>query len=195
MRHALEIDSYDRYCGYACSLVAVDIEAAARAFGELFGSPDLRRRMGETGRRRAQEVFDWVNIIPQYEILWAELGELRRVQAAGRLPYPWPARMDPFDAFAGYPTRTLTPETVVALVDTEAALAIRRIKTYRSLAMVDFAAAVLPSAEMIETLADRLATAPCTAGALAGQFPAGQRSFVFRALCWLIKLGIIRTSP
>ena len=35
-RHALGIDSYDKYCGLNCSLISVDIEKTARAFEKLF---------------------------------------------------------------------------------------------------------------------------------------------------------------
>jgi starch synthase len=31
-RHALDIDTYDMYCGHSCSLVAVDVQATAQAF-------------------------------------------------------------------------------------------------------------------------------------------------------------------
>ena len=46
LRHALEIDNYDRYCGYVCSLVAVDVQATAQAFARLFQSPRLRNADG-----------------------------------------------------------------------------------------------------------------------------------------------------
>ncbi|NDF52148.1 MAG: glycosyltransferase, partial [Betaproteobacteria bacterium] len=44
LRHALEIDTYDMYCGHSASLVAVDIEAATQAFVELFQSTECRRQ-------------------------------------------------------------------------------------------------------------------------------------------------------
>ncbi len=33
-RHALEMDTYDMYYGHTCSLVAVDVQATDKAFGE-----------------------------------------------------------------------------------------------------------------------------------------------------------------
>ena len=97
-RHALEIDTYDMYCGHTCSLVAVDVPAAAAAFEKLFNSPELRRQMGEAGQKRAQQVYDWKTIIGQYEALWATQTELRIAGAKDLKPlaHPWPARMDPF---------------------------------------------------------------------------------------------------
>ena len=149
LRHALEIDTYDMYCGHTCSLVAADVEAAAEAFVRLFGSADLRRTMREAGRQRARSVYDWAAIIPQYEALWTQLGELRRAQSPALKPVanPWPARMDPFHAFGGYASQTLTQQTLLALTDSDATAALQRVSAYRALAMVDFARTVLPTAD------------------------------------------------
>jgi len=152
--HALEIDTYDMYCGHACSLVAVDIAATTRAFVRLFQEPELRRQMGEAGRVRAREVYDWKTIIRQYEALWAGLRELRVAKASELkpLPHPWPARLDPFHGFASYPTYHLTSGTRLELVDADVALARQRLASYRPLAMVDFARAVLPDAAELEAV-------------------------------------------
>jgi hypothetical protein len=102
----------------------------------LFTSPELRRQMGEAGRTRARAVYDWAVIIPQYEALWAELDARRKKESPSPSPlaHPWPARMDPFCAFAAYPTQTLTQQTD----------------------------------------------------------PAERQAHLFRALVWLVKLGVLR---
>jgi flagellar protein FliO/FliZ len=107
--------------------------------------------MGEAGRQRAQAVYDWKPIIGQYEALWAKQTELRLAAKAkddksGKpLAHPWPARMDPFHAFASYPTQALTPQMLLALVDANAQVAVQLALAYRQLAMVDFAKLILPS--------------------------------------------------
>ena len=215
-RHALDIDTYDIYCGYTSSLVAVDIQATATAFERLFNSPELRRQMGDAGRRRARAVFDWKIIIGQYEALWARLREIRGGQAKDleTLAHPWPARMDPFYGFGSYPTTVLTPETVLALVDSDVETALRRVKLLRSLAMVNFASQVLPSEAEIATVLNTLVSgregakmgAPADAGlvientsevtvaALVENIPAPRRAYVFRSLTWLLKLGILKVA-
>lgn len=194
LRHALEIDTYDMYCGHTCSLVAVDVQATAQAFARLFESPDLRRQMGEAGRQRAREVYDWSVIIPQYEALWAQLNELRTTQAKDLkpLPHPWPARMDPFHAFASYPTQLLTPQTVLGLVDADVETALQRTLAYRQLAMVDFAKLVLPNEVEIRAVLDAAASGPKAAAALIAALPAERQPFVFRSLAWLAKLGVLK---
>lgn len=196
LRHALEIDTYDMYCGHTCSLVAVDVEATAQAFARLFASPELRRQIGDAGRQRAREVYDWAAIIPQYEALWAQLTELRKAQAAPLkpLPQPWPAHMDPFHAFASYPTQTLTAQTVLRLVDADADIqtAVKRVTGYRQLAMVNFAEVVLPSEAEVQAVLDAATSGPKAAAELIQAIPAERQAFVFRTLVWLVKLGILK---
>lgn len=197
-RHALEIDTYDMYCGHTCSLVAVDVQAAAQAFERLFNSPELRRQMGEAGRKRAVEVYDWKNIIGQYEGLWATQTELRVAARAEAdksgvqpLAHPWPARMDPFHAFASYPTQALTPQTVLALVDADVQVAVQRALAYRQLAMVDFAKVILPTTAEIEVLLHG-ASQPQTAQTLVVNMDQKRQAFVLRSLAWLLKLGVLK---
>jgi glycosyltransferase involved in cell wall biosynthesis len=198
LRHALEVDTYDMYCGHTCSLVAVDVQATAAALTRLFNSAELRRQMGEAGRVRARAVYDWKPIIGQYEALWAKQTELRLAAKAEAdksyikpLAHPWPGRMDPFNAFASYPTQSLTPQTRLALVDTDADVAITHALAYRQLAMVDFAKTILPSEAEIRAV---LQTSTSTGAALewVQGIAEDRRPFVFRSLAWLIKLGVLR---
>ncbi|MCX7174923.1 MAG: glycosyltransferase family 4 protein [Proteobacteria bacterium] len=194
LHHALEIDNYDMYCGHTGSLVAVEIDATAQAFAKLFASPELRSQMGEAGRQRARDVYDWEVIIPQYEALWTRLGEIRKEQAPALkpLPQPWPARMDPFHAFASYPTQALTLKTVLDLVDANARIATQRVADYRSLAMVSFAKVVLPTDAEVQTVLDAAAAGPMAAAELIHSIPGERQAFVFRALVWLVKLGVLK---
>lgn len=193
LRHALEIDTYDMYCGHTCSLVAVDVQATAQAFTRLFESPELRKQMGEAGLQRARAVYDWAAIIPQYEALWAQLNEMRQARAKDLkpLPHPWPARMDPFHAFAAYPTQTLTEQTLLGLLDTDADTALKRALAYRQLAMIDFARVILPSEAEIQAVLTAAST-PKPAAALIASVPAERQAFVFRSLVWLVKLGALK---
>jgi hypothetical protein len=197
LRHALEIDTYDMYCGHTCSLVAVDVEATAHAFTRLFESPELRKQMGEAGRQRAKEVYDWAAIIPRYEALWASLTELRKDQAKDLkpLPYPWPARMDPFYAFASYPTQALTEQSVLGLVHTDVKTALKHTLACRQLAMVDFAKAILPGEAEIRAVLEIAATGPKAAVTLVAGISAERQPFVFRSLVWLVKLGVLKVYP
>jgi N-acetyl-alpha-D-glucosaminyl L-malate synthase BshA len=56
----------------ACArIVAVgDVEGLARAAVEILRDENLGRTMGESGRRRAEEMFDVDRVVPQYEALY-----------------------------------------------------------------------------------------------------------------------------
>lgn len=193
-RHALNIDTYDMYCGHTCSLVAVDVEATAQAFSRLLASQALRKTMGNAGQQRVREVYDWAVIIPQYEALWEQLTEIRHTQAKDlkSLPQSWPARMDPFHAFASYPTQILTPQTVLGLVDVDVQTATTRVVDYRQLAMVDFAKVVLPSETEVQAVLDAAKSGPISAIELVQAIPVERQGFVLRSLSWLVKLGILK---
>ena len=137
LRHAVEADNYDHYCGLTSQLVSVDGRAATEAFAALFADPDLRRRMGEAGRARARQAFDWATIIPAYQSLWAELAEERRSSPSltppSVRPHPWPARMEPFTAFASYASQSLSPSLVIQrnkAMDGERINAIQALKSF-----------------------------------------------------------------
>jgi glycosyltransferase involved in cell wall biosynthesis len=194
LRHALEIDTYDMYCGHTCTLVAVDVQATAAAFAKLFSSAALRQQMGEAGRQRAVAVYDWKHIIAQYEALWAQQTELRlkaKSHDTPALAHPWPARMDPFHAFASYPTQVLTPQSLLALVDADANTAITRALAYRQLTMVDYAKVILPSEAEIRSVLQG-AQSPSTASDLIEGTAQERRALVYRALVWLVKLGVLK---
>jgi hypothetical protein len=197
-RHAVEVDTYDMYCGHTCMMVAVDVQAAAQAFTRLFESRDLRLQMGEAGRQRAREVYDWATIMARYEALWAQQDELRRTQAASLPPpltHPWPARMDPFHAFAVYPTQALTPHTVLALAHPSLQAAQAHARACRALAMVDFAREVLPTEAETLALLEAAAGGPRPAAELLTWAPAQRQAFLLRSLATLVKLGVLAASP
>lgn len=192
-RHAID-GNFDMYCGAASNFVAVDIDAAAKALAQLLASPELRHRMGKAGRDRARADYDWAAIIPRYEALWDELAERRRSEgdASSAPPHPWPARADPFHLFAGYPTRTVDENSVLALADVDAASALLRLGQYRLLLMVQYAAAVLPTEAEVEAIILRAEAGPRRAGAFLAGVPDARRTAVLRGLAWLLKLGILR---
>jgi hypothetical protein len=100
--------------------------------------------------------------------------------------------MDPFAAFAGYATRTLTPETQLALPPEGLQAAQARLAACRPLAMVDFARYVLPSQEELDQVLQGLASGPRPAGQLVKVVGQARQAAVFRALAWLLKINVLR---
>jgi starch synthase len=194
LRHALEIDNYDMYCGLTCALVSVDIQATAQALTRLMASPALRQQMGAAARQRAQEHYDWAAIIPQYEALWARQNERRQAQTLPTPAQPWPARMDPFHAFAAYPSQTLNPQTILALVDADITLTLARLERYRALAMVSYASTILVNEQELQSMLQAAAQGPKTAAGLISHLQEPQRPHAFRSLTWLLKMGLLQAQ-
>lgn len=207
-RHALEIDTYDMYCGHSSSLVAVHAQKLTQAFIELFQSPELRKKMGEAGRLRATQDYDWRTIIPRYEELWDEQTKIRLAAKKAReegakksgkpiAPSVWPARLDPTIGFANYPTQHLTLTTELTLTETSAAKALEKLTEYKELAMVNYAHYVSPTDEEIESVFEVAETNlpnSSTAEALLVGIEAKRRPYVLRGLAWLCKLGLLQFS-
>ena len=194
LRHALEIDTYDMYCGHASSLVSIDVMGTAQAFKQLFQSRDLRHKMGEAGRARAQEHYDWSKIIPRYEELWEKLHRDRHSSSSDNEQAhskTWPTRLDPFLAFECYSSSQLLPSTVINLVDSDYQTANSRFSQYMNLDMVNFAKYVWPEKETIDRILTKAAEGPIAAIDLLDDINEREKPLVFRALVALIKLNIL----
>ena len=195
-RYADGIDSYDRHCAYASGFAAVDAAAAAAAYARLIEDPALRRRLGDSGRQRARELYDWRVIVARYQDLWQELAELRAGGAVGPAtggPWSRPVRPDPFAMFEGWASASLGLDHVAALAPGIDAAAIAR---RRGLQMVSYMGPMLPPARHLDQILKQLRAAGSApvADLLAG-VPEAERPAVGRALIWLCKLDLVRLSP
>jgi starch synthase len=207
-RHALEIDTYDMYCGHSSSLVAIHAQKLTQAFIELFQSPELSKKMGEAGRLRATQHYDWRMIIPRYEELWDEQTRIRLAAKKAReegakksgkplTPSVWPARLDPTIGFANYPTQHLTLTTELVLTESSAEAALTKLAQYKELAMVNYANLVFPTDEEIESVfkqAEAGLPSGCTAEVLLADIVSQRKPYVLRGLAWLCKLGLLQFS-
>ncbi len=197
LRFAAGMDDYDHTIGRAGAFTAVDVPATAAALTRLISDPDLRARMGAAGRRRAQAVFDWRVIIPQYLSLFADLAEIRRT-APETAPPADPvhgnlSRPDPFGMFASYPTRTLGLGTVAVA---------RPAGTPEGLARVlDDPLAMLapdllpPRDDLLLVLALVGTMGRTTVGDLVMRVPEARRPLLARALVFLAKFDLLALAP
>jgi len=110
------------------------------------------------------------------------------------LRHPWPARMEPFAAFATYPTATLTKRTCLALDAPTAAAASERLATLETLDMVDFSTRSKPAPEACDLILAAAARGPRPAGELIEGFAPAQQLNAVRALMRMTKLGILKVA-
>ncbi|MGE3769901.1 MAG: glycosyltransferase family 4 protein [Bdellovibrionales bacterium] len=115
-------NNYGEYLASTAQSVAIDIDLLAAAFAVLASDPEKRKQMGANGRKRAQQLYDWSVIIPQYEALWKSQAEKRRTFATPATPPGWKAvhsgYPDPYTVFKSFPTKHLTMEDRVSVACT-----------------------------------------------------------------------------
>lgn len=181
--------NYDHYIAQAHLLVAVDVEACTQALVRLVRDPALRARMGQAGRQRAREHFDWAQVLRQYQALWQE--QLQRRQAA--LAAPAPVRRDPaftpfLKLFDHYPSISLQLQSRLWRAP---GLDSTRLTRIRGLGMWGFAQDRLaPAAALLEAWM-RLPAQPAQACTVAEWARAcGWRpELALRQAAWLHKVG------
>jgi len=193
-RHALGIDTYDRYCGFSSSLIGIHFKELVASFERLLVSPELRHTMGRAGKLRAAQVYDWGAIMPLYEELWDSQHDIRKSAAkkSARASRTFPARLDPTKSFSHYPTTLLTPDTILRMTRKTASEAMADLAELRTLAMVSFADYVFPTDQEIYKIFEQAGKdgAKASASSLIEVIEEQRRPFALRGLTWLVKLGL-----
>ncbi len=94
--------------------VIVDIEDMLRWIAVLAANRTLARQMGQDGRDRVQNHFSWRAVVHRLEDCWSEQFKLGKAVRASKPRAPI-GFMDYDQVFAGYPSRRLSPQTVICL--------------------------------------------------------------------------------
>jgi alpha-maltose-1-phosphate synthase len=184
--------NYSTFVGHISLITAIDVDACAQALTTLITQPQLRQRMGENGRQRAREMYDWSRIIAAYENFWQELAE-KRLQArsiAGGVPHP--LCDDPCRVWERYPTEILPSQQRLTLGSMATS---DRLEIIRSLWITNFGANKRSPAIII----DRVLAAIAQAGSLTvaeilssySDRPAEQ-VYLCRTLVYLLKFDVLR---
>ena len=192
-RYAAGLDSYDRMIGIASLATAVDVDACAEAIARLANNRELRARQGAAGNARARRLYDWRVVVAAYHNLWAELAELRTVDAgvalrdratqSAHVDYP-----DPFSIYRSYSTTLLRADTIVAAKSVDHARDLARLREGELHTFAEYA--FLPH-DTADALMERLvASGPMRAADLAADFPGTGRNLV-RTLLWLKKFDLV----
>lgn len=189
-RHALGMESYQSYVGVAAQHTAVHVGRAAQALSDLIASPDLRMRMGAAGRERVRTAFDWPVVAGQYNDLLDELAEIRGSTEGwpGGADHD-PVRADPFEAFAGFATQGLGPETALSLAPGVDGADLQRSA---GLTLDSFAASWRATPEEAARLLDLIGSRQAqTLAALLDRFPPPRRPHIELTVAWMAKMGML----
>lgn len=189
LRHETGMDNYDEYCGVTCQTISVDHNALTEALIRLVEDPSLRAEMGQRGKLRARQEFDWPVIMNRYFALWEELAEIRRTHADASdrsAPAVAPSRGDPFDVFSGYPTTLIDQNSHVVKSGLD-----RDWRQAREHWLFSYSGADLPKAETISRLMEVVTEDGKTVAALSRETSIAQETAIL-ALAWLGKVGCVR---
>ncbi len=96
---------------YFAQSLAVDVGELTEAIRKMIREPEDRRRMGEAGRLRFLEKYDYRILIPQMENLWDELKKQCDITLDETKSDPM--AMDVFEIFSHYPTETISPDALL----------------------------------------------------------------------------------
>jgi glycosyltransferase involved in cell wall biosynthesis len=181
--------NYDNYVGAAGQFTAIDYDEAQAAICALVLHPDVRRRMGESAKARARQVFDWAAIVPQYQALWAEQNARRLAAPPAPATRENPYKPDPFTLFQSYPTRHLSARTPLTLgpgVTWEMAEPLLRH------ALVNYSNFHRPTPEEARQMLALIAERPgVTVSEVAQTAAPARRAFVGRGVLWLARYGLV----
>jgi len=188
-RNATGIDNYDMFNSKTSSLVNVDIEAAVEAFCKLVESAELREKMGKAGEKRAKEIYDWEVVMPQYKELWKKLAEIRESHK-GKVREYVSSKVDPFKIFEDFGSVAISEDTILKLAsDPEKSYEI--IKEYKNHNANKFANSILPTDDEFFSMICGMRE-ETKASESVMSLDKHRQAIAYRALNWLLKMGIIK---
>ncbi len=188
--HDFGLKSYQQYVGVIAQHTAVHVGRAAQALSDLIRSPDLRRRMGEAGRQRIRDTFDWPVVARQYSALAEELSAVRTAAEDTRPRSTRnPVKGDPFRNFAGFATQVLSPKIRLTL---RAGVGLADLQRVQTVELDMFAANWRGTHEECQIVFAHLAEGhAATTEDLLLLFPAPRRRAVQLSLLWMAKCGFL----
>ena len=196
--HAKQHYDHFNFIGLIGQATAVDIDHCAQAITSLVENPELRHRMGAAGRQRVERLYDWQQVIAQYQSLWRELAAIRATArtVGERDPNRDPVHPDypdPFTLFQSHPTAALRRDSKLRLADLDAIYLLSRL---RSDPMHSFPGDSLLEDDKIDAMLAALEQGPRRFENLFGaalSAPTGQPldSKFMRTIMWLYKFGIV----
>ena len=194
--HMLSLETYQTYVGAVAQHTAVNIDVAVKALLDLVRSPELRRRMGEAGRARAQDFFSWSAVVAQYNSLFERLSEQRsrvKVDAAAETTSPLnhPFRGNPFADFEGFATEVMRPSLEFSAdASMLPELVLDRLRTVDLDRM--FAGLHASEAEVLALLSTFTDGRRHDLADLQARFSPARSEAIALTLAWLCKLDVLR---
>jgi starch synthase len=191
-RAAFGAESLDDSMGALSQVVQVDIAYAAKRIALLAENPELRRKLGSSGRGRIERDYDWPIILRRYEEFWHELGAIRGRALKGgprKAQAALAGHTDPFVAFAHFATWRIGDETTVRFPQSGAPYPLAEILENRShQLLLPLLVAASDLRDILKFLEERSAL---SAAAVQARFAHLRQEKVALSLLWMAKFGLI----
>jgi D-inositol-3-phosphate glycosyltransferase len=189
--HIMLLEAYQTYVGAFAQHTAVHIGKAAQALTSLIQSPELRRRMGATGRQRVKAMFDWPVIAKGLDTLVDELAVRRDEGRASAHPAGGlqPSKGDPFRDFAGFPSQVLGDDTALAVASDVTAADLEKCW---SVQLDTVYGGYRAKPEEIAEAFDLIGSGACgTVGSVLARTQPARRGAMQLGLIWMCKRGLL----
>lgn len=191
LRHAVGVDNYDHYIGKVAQTTAISVEACATAYTVLIENPELRFRFSQNALSDVQARFDWPLVINQYQLLWAELSDIRNrakelAPVTPGIPLN-PLMDDPYRLFQNYPTVLLNPMTKVSIDNPERGKIIHLSSLNQMGKELRFS---VKDTNILLSVIEK--KQPVSVGYLQNAVDDGNVSTLYRTIGWLLKMGVLK---
>ncbi len=176
--------------------VAVDMEDLLEALYFMATRPDLRHRLGEAGRRRAEKLYAWPVVIRQYRDLWDECHdrfEHLDLQAWTREEDEGILMPAYFQQFSHYASEIIAGDTQLTLMPEKLGVISRSGPADNSLLPPMMKTVLHPA--VFESLMSHLSDWPVAFGTLVdvtARETGHSQDQVARQIMWLIKYGAVK---
>lgn len=186
---------YDTFMADLMQQVVVDEEPLVAALEQLIADPGLRLRLGEAGRQRARQLYDWPQVVRQIQALALELRDRRPIASAPAEAPP----ISPWQQFARWPSRhhachgqlRIDPQRL-----RQRLAAMEQLQIYANLSTGAEQALRLPALQPLMRHLEHLAVQQhqpfqVSLEALLAALPALPPAQLHHALAWLAKIGAL----
>jgi len=189
LRHNLTYDTYDHYIGRTSQTVALDINQIIDTIILLSNNKELRKELGENGRKRSLE-FDWLKVLDLYKDLKENLEEKREFSKKEKKKSFLPpiTIQDQYTFFSDYPTEQINNETFIELNNAINNIDLAEFTSFGSISFID---GIVPSIDFLKkSIAYIDNNNGCKVENLINHLEINATE-VFRVVLWLSKYGYV----
>ncbi|MBO0995913.1 glycosyltransferase family 4 protein [Bacillus sp. SD088] len=176
------VDSWADHHFHLAQSVVIDEDEMLKYMIRLNNSSELRIKLGEAGRKKVHELFDWSKIIRKYEDLWIKLSNSTQAFFNNKTEE---SLFSYYDFFSHYPSKMLSENQVVEKRDQKI--------NYKSMFFLN---PRLNNTVCVETINSimHLINRPMSVSEIITSLGNNKKSSIIHSILWLIKYGYLQVK-